>query len=163
MKKRNRETIEIWTGTAAFAVIAIWFGWSYFASSGPPRDGYQITAQYRNVDGITRGSDVLMAGIPVGVVTGISYDGARSKAVMELTIRDHVKIPTDSAAKIVSESMLGSKYVKIEPGGNDAVFKPGDRFQFVQNSVVIEEVLRRLITEVEAGRAARKAKKKATE
>lgn len=163
MKKRSRETTDILTGAAVMAVIAIWFGWSYVTSINPPGDGYTVEAQYRNVDGITKGSEVRMAGVIVGAVTAIDYDPAASRAVLEMTIRDGVEIPTDSAAKIVSESMLGSKFIKIEPGGDEAAIKQGARFKFVQNSVVVEEVLQRLITEVEASRAAKKAKKKTTE
>ncbi len=97
-----------------------------------------------------------MAGILIGKVSDVRYDGARNRAVLGLTIKDGVQIPTDSAAKIVSESMLGAKYIKVEPGGDEAVLKSGKRFRFVQNSVVVEEVLQRVINEVEQSRALRK-------
>ena len=159
MSKRKRETVEILTGAAALLVIAGGVAWTYGGSRGAT-DGYQVTALYRNVDGVSLGSEVRMSGIIIGKVSSLRYDGARNRAVLEMTIRDGIRIPTDSAAKVVSESMLGEKYIKIEPGGNEETLKPGKRFRFVQNSVVVEEVLQRVIIEVEQSRA---LKKKASE
>jgi phospholipid/cholesterol/gamma-HCH transport system substrate-binding protein len=62
-----------------------------------------------------------------------------------MNIADNVKIPSDSSAKIVSEGLLGSKYIAISLGGDEENFKDGQEILFTQSSVNFEELLGKFI------------------
>lgn len=152
----GREVVEILTGAAALVVLALFIVLPYVGDVFG-RDGYAIAASFRNVDGLSHGSPVRLAGVPIGTVSRLTFNSRTRQAIVRMRIADKYKLPADSAALIVSDSMLGSKYVKIEPGGDEAMLADGDEIEFVQNSVILENVLRKLIREVEASRKVKAA------
>ena len=78
--------------------------------------GYQITAAFFKVGGLTSGSDVRINGIKVGTVSDLQLDPKTFDAVVSMSIRDDVKIPQDSVAAIGSAGIVGGKFVSIRPG-----------------------------------------------
>jgi len=65
--------------------------------------------------------------------------------VVTLTVRDDIKLPKDSAAIVTSESLLGGKYLSLQPGGDEALLQPGQTITITQSSVSIEELLGKFI------------------
>ena len=53
---------------------------------------------------------------------------------------------------VLSGGMLGDKYLKLEPGGELDMLQPGDEFNFVQDSVIFEELLQKVILSAEVKR-----------
>ena len=51
------------------------------------------------------------------------------------------KIPDDSTAAIFTSGLLGDQYVAIQPGGSPEMFKDGDQFVLLQNSMQLEELI----------------------
>jgi len=80
--------------------------------------GYNVSAAFFKVGGLTSGSDVRINGIKVGTVSDLQLDGGTFDAVVSMSIRDDVKIPTDSVAAIGSSGIVGGKFVSIQPGGS---------------------------------------------
>lgn len=148
----RRRILEILTGAGTLIVLAALFVVSYASDEIAAAGGQHLIARFRNIDGLAVGSEVRLAGIPVGTVWSQRFDPATRQAVVTLRITHPVQIPVDSAAMIISESILGSKFLRIEPGGADEYFKDGGQFEFVQNSVSLADVLQTLINEVEAAR-----------
>lgn len=148
----KRETREILTGAATLVVLAVIFVFSYASDRLAAASGYDLIARFRNIDGLGIGSDVRLAGIRVGSVNEQRFDASNRQAVVTLRINSGVEVPTDSAAMIISQGILGSKFMRIEPGGDEMYFQDGDEFEYVQNSVILEDVLEKLIREVEAAR-----------
>lgn len=149
------ERTHILTGAAVVVVLAAAMVLSYAGDVGRARIGYDLYANFRNIDGLAVGAEVRLAGLIVGTVTAQEFVSAGQQARVTMTITRNYPIPTDSAAMIVSDSLLGSKFVKIEPGGDETSLEDGDEFLYVQNSVILEDVLDRLIREVEATRERR--------
>jgi len=54
-------------------------------------------------------------GIKVGTITDERLEPDTLDAVVIMSIKSGIKLPTDSTASIGSESILGSKYVRLEP------------------------------------------------
>ena len=96
-------------------------------------DGYDINAKFTDASGLTIGSDVRISGIKIGNVTQQTIDQSDGlyQAMITLTIESAMKLPVDSSAAIVSESLLGGKYVSISPGGSDNFLKNGDSHIFL--------------------------------
>ena len=76
--------------------------------------------------------------------------------VVRFRIDTTINLPVDSAAYVMSDGLLGSKFVKLEPGLEDGFMKDGAWFDMVQNSVIVENLLERIVRAAEARRAARK-------
>lgn len=108
-------------------------------------NGYEILAKFENGDGISIGSDVKISGIKIGNVINQALDEKTFQAKFILNIDQNIKLPTDSSAKISSEGLLGSKYITINPGGDDNNLKNGDEIAFTQSSINFEELLGKFI------------------
>ena len=67
-------------------------------------------AAYDQINGVQSASPVMMQGVKIGTVTDIVFDPARSEqVVLRLTVKRQYAIPSDSEARIVSSSLMGSK------------------------------------------------------
>ena len=154
--RRHRDVIDILTGAAMLVLLAGVFVLSYSGKLTEAHTGYEISAIFKNIDGLSVGALVSVAGIQVGAVRATDFQAATNQAVVVMDIESGIHIPTDSAALIVSDGMLGAKFIKIEPGGEEQFLGDGGHIEYVQNSVIIEDVLQKLVTEVEASRAAKK-------
>jgi len=105
-------------------------------------DSYRLQAQFENVGGLKAGAPVSMAGVTIGRVESIGYDMDLFKAVATLRIdARYDQIPNDSDASILTAGLLGGQYIGITPGGSDESFKDGDRVEFVQDAIVLENLI----------------------
>ncbi len=80
-------------------------------------DTYDVTARFNNVTGLSRGSDVRLAGVKVGVVKAIEADFERAEAVLRLSVDASLELPDDTDARILTEGLLGGSFIALEPGG----------------------------------------------
>ena len=72
-------------------------------------------------------------------------DRGSFEAVVRMTIAPDVELPDDTAAKIASESLLGGKYISLEPGGGIDMLADGDEIEYTQGSVSLEELIGQVI------------------
>jgi phospholipid/cholesterol/gamma-HCH transport system substrate-binding protein len=107
--------------------------------------GYPVVAKFQKAEGINVGSDVRIAGVKVGSVSQMGLDPKSYYAKLTMTIQHSVKLPEDSAAKITSASLLGEPYVAIEPGGSEAMLKPGGEITYTQGSVNVGDLIGKFI------------------
>lgn len=106
---------------------------------------YMLSASFRSADGVDVGTDVRLAGVKVGRVTGIALDPETYRAETEFSVREGIEVPDDSAASISSEGLLGGNYVEILPGGSPFYFSPGDEIEFTQGSVSLIALLMKFV------------------
>jgi phospholipid/cholesterol/gamma-HCH transport system substrate-binding protein len=107
---------------------------------------YPLSASFRSAQGIGVGTDVRIAGIAVGSVTGLELDPATFEARVTLEVAGDLQIPEDSDVKIASESLLGGSYVEITPGGSEFMLASGDEIVNTQSSVSLLNLLMRFGT-----------------
>lgn len=129
---------------------------SQSSSRGSSSGGYELIGRFGATDGVSVGTKVLLVGIQIGEVTRQYYDRESQRAVLHFTIRSELNIPLDSVALIVSDGMLGGKYIKIQPGGELEMLRAGDAFEYVQDSIVFEEILEKVILNAEQRRGDKK-------
>ncbi len=140
----SRNIVETVIG-AIVLCVAIAFGvYAFTATEATAPKGYDILARFSRVDGLKRGADVTMAGIKVGTVTGMELD-KDYYAVVRMSIRNDVKLTTDTFAKISSESLLGGTSVSLEIGGSEQVLAPGSTITKTQGAVPFTELLSLLV------------------
>ena len=83
--------------------------------------GYEIVAKFDRVDGLGVGSDVRVGGIKVGTVTDQFIEPETFLAVVRMSVDPALHMPSDSSAAIVSNGLLGEKYLALTPGAEEDV------------------------------------------
>jgi phospholipid/cholesterol/gamma-HCH transport system substrate-binding protein len=162
MRKLSRQDFETVIGAVALVVaaFALWLV-SAGGKAAEARGGYPLTARFDQVDGLAIGSPVFLAGINVGSVVKIELAPGTLKPLVTLSVRRGTVVPTDSAALVMSDGVLGGKFVRIEPGAETEALKPGERFQTVQDSVIVEQILQKIVQGAELRRRGEEPQKDA--
>lgn len=131
-------------------VIAAAVGFVIYAGQAagfrPREDAYELAASFRSADGISVGTEVRMAGIPIGTVTDLQLDPQTYQARARFTVREGLAIPDDSDVKIASESLLGGAYIELTPGASEYMLAEGDEILNTQGSVNLLNLLMRFGT-----------------
>ncbi|MDO3638530.1 MlaD family protein [Mycolicibacterium arseniciresistens] len=115
---RRRRALEDyskpWLGAIAIAVIAVLVGAMLLVKlSGA---GYRTyTAQFLQAAALQPGNPITIAGIQVGEVTDMELVGDRVEA--RLRVRDNVVLGEDTKAVIKITTILGSRYLALQPAG----------------------------------------------
>ena len=143
MKQARLETI------VGFIVIIIALGFFVFAYNvsnvSKGTGGYKLIANFQNIEGITTGSEVKLAGINIGRVDSLTLNDDTYYASIQLLIDDSIKIPADSIAIVSSSGLLGGKYIRINPGASDDNLVNGDKIRFTQSTLNIEDLIGKLM------------------
>ena len=151
----TQQAKEAVVGVVVFAVFVLAVLFSYTARDTLARatdTGYVVTATFNRVDGLPVGGAVRVGGVHVGTVTDQRLD-QHFRAVVTLHLGREVDLPADTSAAILTESLFGSKYIELEPGGDAAMLKNGDAIQFTQDSLVVSDLLDMIIAEGRANLA----------
>jgi phospholipid/cholesterol/gamma-HCH transport system substrate-binding protein len=124
------------------AVVALALGFFFYASKtagvgGAVSGGYTVIAEFDNAEGINVGTDVRLAGIKIGTVTGQSLNAENYMARVEMTLDPKVSLSDDTAAKVSSEGLLGGKFIAMEPGGSETKLANGSMMTLTQGAVDI--------------------------
>lgn len=152
------ELLHTYVGALVACAGIIVIAYSYLSDGRETvDDGYVLTARFKAIDGISEGADVLLAGIKIGQVTKQWFESDSNSAMINMQIDTQYEIPYDSAAMILSDGIFGSKYVKVSPGGEYDMLANGDEFEFVQDSIIFEELLEKIVVSSESKRVAKKA------
>lgn len=140
----RRNVIETAVGAVVLVVAG---GFLAFASQdvGLGGDGYRVNARFAQIDGLQIGSDVRISGVRVGRVAAHELDPQTFFADVALSLDSDIRLPKDTSATIMSESLLGGKYVSLEPGGDPDVIPDGGRIEFADSSPSLEQMLRQAI------------------
>jgi len=133
----GRNLVETLMGAVVLAVAALFLVFAYSRADVGEVKGYTLIARFDRVDGVKPGADVRISGIKVGSVISQKLDGETYLAEMKISIEPSVKLPKDSAAKILISGLMGDTYLSLSPGGADEMLKDGDEIQYTQGSVDI--------------------------
>lgn len=138
----GRNVVETLMGALVLVVASTFIFISYQSGNiSTSSDGYQVTAKFTEIGSLSIGSDVRVGGIKVGKVSGLRLDNPTFMAVIEMTIEKTIQLPKDSSASVVSDGLLGGKYVSIEPGGESRVLGNGGQIKYTQDAVNLESLL----------------------
>ena len=149
-----REAREIVVGGAVAVVFALILAYSYAGNQIKAAGGtYTLNAKFNRIDGLVDGADVFLAGIKVGTVSGQTLDDDY-RAVVALKLDSGVKLPADTAVAIHTDGLFGSKFVVLDPGGDEDILEAGDEITFTEDAMIVSELLELIISE---GKALRKS------
>jgi phospholipid/cholesterol/gamma-HCH transport system substrate-binding protein len=106
---------------------------------------YELRASFRSVDGVRVGTDVRLAGVKVGAITGLNLNPQTFFADATLSMQSDVILPDDSAILISSEGLLGGNFVEVMPGGSLENLGPGDEILDTQGAVSLINLLMKFV------------------
>lgn len=155
MTRDNREIVIGGGALVALALILVFLYAGKEMTVKAAAGGYILHAAFDRVDGLPPGAEVRLGGIRVGRVDSQALDGYY-RAQTSLLIDAGVKLPLDTSAAIHTDGLFGSKYVVLEPGGDEQYLKDGGRIESTQGSLIVGQLLDLIIAR---GRARLKASK----
>lgn len=144
----RRNAAEVIAGLLVLIVAAGFLAYALATSGAASVPGYRLSAEFDRIDGLATGSDVRMAGVKVGSVTGTAIDPKTYLAIVDFTVQKDIELPKDSSASIASQSLLGGKYLSLVPGGSEQMIPSGGRVTITQGSVSLEDLLGKFIFSV---------------
>lgn len=141
----KRNVVETLLGAFVLVVAISFFAFGYNKADVGTSEGYEVTANFSSIGGLRPGDDVQISGVKVGAVKNVELDSQTFLARVTLAIEDGINLPTDTAALISSESLLGGLYLSLEPGADEETLKAGDRIQYTQAPQNLEQLLGQFI------------------
>ncbi len=159
----KRNFIETALGALVIAVAATFLMFSINTAKVGKVNGYELNARFSGIGGLGVGDNVLISGVKVGSVVAVTLDPETFLAMVKMSIDNGIKVPTDTAALISSESLLGGRYLQLEPGADEEVLQPGGVVQYTQAPQNLEQLLGQFIFSMGDDKGKDKEKEKAAE
>jgi phospholipid/cholesterol/gamma-HCH transport system substrate-binding protein len=99
---------------------------------------------YRNVMGLSVGTQVLYEGYPLGLIEEISpaeaARGTESRFRVDVSLQRGWRIPEDSVASITASGLLSAVVIDIDAGTSDRTLEPGSAIRGVEAASVFSAV-----------------------
>ena len=107
------------------------------------KDVNNYFATFNKIDGVSVGTDVVISGIKVGEVKETFIEDNYPQ--ISISVNKNIEISDDSSVSIQTDGLFGKKFLLIEIGGNNVYLKNGEKFSFSEDSIVIEDLLGKII------------------
>lgn len=137
----GRNPIETILGAVVLVVAGLFLAIAYTMADVRPVEGYPLQAVFSKTGDLQVGSDVRVSGIKVGSVTEQRLDQQTFRAVVSMTIVPDVRLPADTVATIVSDGLLGGKYVRLQPGSATEMLDSGGRIDNTEDFQSMEDLV----------------------
>ena len=141
----SRSVVETVLGAFVLVGALIFLFFSYSEGDAGTVSGYQISANFSGIGGLKVGDEIQVSGVKVGQVAAIALDPEQYLARVTMEIDDQIKLPDDTVALISSQSLLGGKYMALEPGGSPDMLEDGGEILYTQAPQNLEELLGKFI------------------
>ena len=129
----------ILVGILAILYLAIQIGSSRILGS----DSMVVEARFSNVGGLNEGSNIMIAGVKVGIVGKIRLDTQSLVAMVELKLKNDLIIYDDAMASIKTNGLIGDKYVALDPGGGGFELEEDEPIVDTESALDIESLFSR--------------------
>lgn len=141
----KRSVIETILGAVVLVVAAMFLMYGYKMGNVSDKGGFTVTADFAGIGGLKPGDDVQISGVKVGTVTEVELMPDSYLARVHMSVLPGLELPTDTAALISSESLLGGRYLALEPGADEEFIANGGHIQYTQAPQNLEQLLGQFI------------------
>ena len=144
MKIKKDGLAEIFLGGIVFVIAAGFLVYAILTSNFDKNlssNNFVLYASFQSVDGIAVGSDIVLAGVKVGVVSDIELDKESFQARTTFSLFEDYKLPEDTEAVINADGLLGGKYITLNVGGSELALADGDEILYTQSALSIINLL----------------------
>ena len=125
---------------AAIAIAILAFGYNYMKGQDFFTSTNDYFGKYEKIDGLFKSNPVIIRGYKVGSVSSIEMNRETLELTVGITIPNDIKIPKNSAMKIVNNDMIGSKAVEIIFGDSKELAVTGDYLEAQQDQGIAQAV-----------------------
>ena len=138
----HRNIIETVLGAVVLIVAGFFLIFAYSSAQFETAAGYEVTAEFDDLGGLKVGDAVRIGGVDVGRVSQITLDPQSFIARIHMTLNLHIRIPNDTTAIIMNESLLGGKFLALEIGGSEDIIPlEGGRLEWTDTSTILEQLV----------------------
>ena len=131
-------------------VLAAAAGFLFYAANTTGVTGntsaYDLHANFRSVEGVSLGTDVRLAGVKIGSVTGLKLNPETFRADTTISVQNGIILPDDTAIMISSEGLLGGNFVELVPGGSEFNLEAGDELIDTQGAISLISLLMKFVS-----------------
>ena len=107
---------------------------------------YTLVGKFDNIGSLKIRAQVSIGGVTIGRVSKIALDPKTFQATVYMDIdKQYQQIPADSTASILTQGILGSNYIGIDPGFQSDNMKAGDQFQTTHSALILETLIGKLM------------------
>ncbi len=125
--------------TVGVIVVFVWLTFSF--GGGAPRGSQPYVLLFDSALGLSVDNTVAVAGVKVGVVESIAVDGRKARVTVR--VDPAVQLHADAKAALRQKTLLGEKYVDLDPGhGDQPVLAAGTVIEHNVPTVEIDQVIR---------------------
>lgn len=136
----NRKYIFLGVFVIVSLGLLLWLAQSIGALGSKQGNRYHVTLD--TAAGLVKDNAVKIAGVKVGIVERVEVDG--NEAVLTLLVDPQVELHQNAVALVRAKSLLGEKYLQLEPGSQGPLLTDGDRILDVRRTFEIDQVLNAL-------------------
>ena len=140
----KQSSVELSAGVfVLLGLVAVaWFAIQAGARIPLAGSTYAVNARFSNAGGLKPGSQVFLAGVPIGRVDNINLD-PQYAAVVRLEVNKEVQLPNDTIASIRTSGLIGDKFVALSPGSSSQNLGPGSTITDTESAVDLESIISR--------------------
>ena len=128
------------TGLAAIAYLSVQVG----GLQG--ERGFHLYATFDQIGGLRPRAPVVVSGVQVGQVSSIELD-KNLRARVNMDVDPSLELPVDTMASIMTEGVLGNKFLALEPGAEDELLKNGEEVAFTEGAVLLERLIGKFVND----------------
>ena len=108
---------------------------------------YEVEARFDHIGDLKIRAPVSLAGVTIGRVANIEVDADYGVAVVSMDIFANAgPLSADTGAKILTEGILGARYIGLLLGAEEEVLSDGDEIVDTQGALILENLIGDLVT-----------------
>lgn len=139
MRPELKHVIQFGTFTAGLTGLAMFLASNMNSSGLPWSPRYEVKAEFSNADVLLKDQDVRISGVQAGKVSDVVPESNGHVLVTMVIDKKYAPIHSDGSAKVRPFTLIGDKYVDIDPGSSAApALPPGATIPIGQTSIPIE-------------------------
>lgn len=97
------------------------------------RGSYELNIELSDATGLKKKAPVLLSGVEVGIVDGVTLSGD-NRAIVRLLVGKDLHLPSDSKALLKTRGFLGETYVELVPGSSEEMLEKGGTVGFAKRT-----------------------------
>jgi hypothetical protein len=129
MAERDDTITEIFVGAAVVIAAAGFFAYAASSAGGMSggADAYELSASFRSAEGIGVGTEVRLAGVRVGTVTGMELDPETFRAETTFAVVGRWNCPTTAPWRSRRRGCWAAPSSRSSPADRPSCWRPATR------------------------------------
>ena len=145
----RRRSLEVWVGvfiTLSFMSLLFILFYATSYDGIIKQKGYTLVGSFDDISGLHVRAPIRIAGVKVGEVKKIKLNHKSYRADVHLYIDDPtLKLSEDSSLSVMTDGLLGAKFLSIVPGYGEEILYPEQYFVHTNSALILEKLLGKLL------------------